>query len=139
MTAATADLPLRKRHVGDRNFPMAANTCCWENTMVAVSVPGGLAHSAPFAATDKILGAARKRYDNRNGLANAISAEIESDWVRPYFNSAGGDAITLGDIGKDCYAVDDQTLALTDGGGTRPRAGKIHNVTELGVWLRFDQ
>lgn len=128
-----------KRHYGDRNFPVAAGAVIPENTLVALAVPTGLAHGAPFAATDKIVGACKGRTDNTGGGASAISVEVESDSVRPYLNSAGGDAITLADVGADCFAVDGQTLALTDGGGTRPRAGKIHNVTELGVWLRHDQ
>jgi len=40
-------------------------------------------------------------------------------------NSAGGDAIAATDEGKPCYIVDDQTVALTDGNGTRSRAGTI--------------
>jgi hypothetical protein len=79
----------------------------------------------------------KRRYDNRGGSANAISAEVESDSVRCMFNSAGGDTITLMDIGKACFAVDDQTVALTDGTGARAQAGIIHNVTEAGVWVRF--
>lgn len=139
MAALTGDRPLLKRHYGDRNFPVAANVCLFENAMVALTVPGGLLRPAGLGATDVVVGVAKKRYDNRNGAASAISAEVESDSVRAFFNSAGGDAITLADIGKECFAVDDQTVALTNGGGARARAGVIHQVTELGVWVRFDK
>ena len=139
MAALTGDRPLLKRHYGDRNFPVAANVCLFENAMVALTVPGGLLRPAGLGATDVVVGVAKKRYDNRGGAASAISAEVESDSTRAMFNSAGGDAITLADIGKDCFAVDDQTVALTNGGGARARAGVIHQVTELGVWVRFDK
>lgn len=138
MTALAADRPLIKRHYGDRNFPVAGSVCLWENAMVALTT-GGLLRPAGLAATDIVVGVSKRRYDNRAGLANAISAEVESDSVRAMFNSAGGDAITLMDIGKACYAVDDQTVALTDATGTRAKAGIIHNVTEAGVWVRFTQ
>jgi hypothetical protein len=53
-------------------------------------------------------------------------------------NSAGADAITSANIGAYCYVVDDQTVALTSAGGTRPIAGKIKSVdTTFGVWVEF--
>ena len=36
-----------------------------------------------------------------------------------FANSAAADAITLADVGADCYMVDDQTVAKTHGGNTR--------------------
>lgn len=137
MTALNGDRPLLKRHYGDRNFPVAGNVVLWENAMVGLTVPGGLLRPAGPNPTDVIVGVVRRRYDNRGGAPNAISAEIESDSVRAMFNSAGSDAITLADIGKPCFAVDDQTVSLTDQGGTLPQAGIIHQVTELGIWVRF--
>ena len=47
------------------------------------------------------------------------------------------DAITLADIGKDCFIVDDQTVAKTDGAGTRSRAGRVFDVDADGVWVDF--
>lgn len=57
-----------------------------------------------------------------------------------YLNSAAADAIAADDIGKACYIVDDQTVALTDGTGTRSRAGIIDGVdSDGGVWVSFTQ
>ncbi len=139
MAALTGDRPLLKRHYGDRNFPVAANVVLFENAMVALTVPGGLLRPAGLGATDVVVGVAKKRADNRGGLASAISAEVESDSVRAFYNSAAADAVTLADVGKEVFAVDDQTVALTNGGGARAHAGICHNVTELGVWVRFDR
>lgn len=51
-----------------------------------------------------------------------------------YDNSAGADEITAANLGERCYAVDDETVALTDGGGTRLPAGVITDVdATLGV------
>ena len=43
-------------------------------------------------------------------------------------NSTAGDAITYASRGQICYIVDDQTVALTDGSGTRSPAGVIYDV-----------
>lgn len=51
-------------------------------------------------------------------------------------NSAGGDAITLADVGDDCFAVDDQRVAKTSATNVRPRAGTIVDVESAGVWVR---
>jgi hypothetical protein len=52
-------------------------------------------------------------------------------------NSAGADAIAADDVGKLCYAVDDDTVALTSAGGTRPVAGVIREVGSSGVWVEI--
>lgn len=139
MTALAADRPLSERHYGDRNFPVLGNVVIWGNALVVIDAATGLAKSGATAvAADKCVGAARFRADAR-GLGNsAVSVEVKSDTVRNYWNSAGGDLITLADVGKDCFIVDDQTVALTSNSNARCRAGKIHNVTEAGVWVRFD-
>jgi hypothetical protein len=55
--------------------------------------------------------------------------------VRPgvfsYDNS--GTSIALADVGKDCYVVDDASVHLTDGSGTRSLAGRIIGVDSMGV------
>lgn len=52
-------------------------------------------------------------------------------------NSAGVDAITVAHRGKLCYAVDDETVALTSASGTRPIAGVIREVGSAGVWVEI--
>ncbi len=48
-------------------------------------------------------------------------------------NSSSTDQITQADRGNLCYIVDDQTVAKTDGGGTRSVAGVIMSVDAAGV------
>ena len=55
----------------------------------------------------------------------------------PSANSAAADQITAADIGNDCYGVDDQTVAKTNGANTRSVAGKIYDVDAQGVWVKF--
>jgi hypothetical protein len=58
-------------------------------------------------------------------------------------NSSSGDAITIADIGKVAYAVDDETVAktngLTNGLPTRSPAGIIVDVDSNGVHALFDE
>ena len=46
-------------------------------------------------------------------------------WARWFKNSTAGDLIITTDQGKDCYLLDDQTVAKTSGGGTRSVAGRV--------------
>jgi hypothetical protein len=55
-----------------------------------------------------------------------------------FANSTAGDAITNADRYADCYIVDDQTVAKTDGTGTRSVAGKVVDVDSIGVWVQVD-
>lgn len=50
-------------------------------------------------------------------------------------NSTSSDAIAADDIGKTCYIVDDQTVALTDGSASRSAAGVVYDVDSVGVWV----
>ena len=54
-------------------------------------------------------------------------------------NSAAADLIAQADVGKLCHVVDDQTVAKTDGTGTRSRAGIVARVETAGVWVRVDE
>lgn len=56
-----------------------------------------------------------------------------------FANSAAGDLITIADIGKPCYAVDDQTVAKTNATNTRSIAGFVVAVDAQGVWVEFDE
>ena len=55
------------------------------------------------------------------------------DWLMK--NSAGVDAITVADIGKYCFVIDDETVAKTSASGTRPRAGVVKVVDSAGVMI----
>jgi len=86
-----------------------------------------------------LIGAGRAEayVDNSAGAAGDAVVEVAEGIFR-YANSAGADEITIADIGRACYAVDDQTVAKTDGTATRSPAGTVHDVDEWGVWVRFD-
>lgn len=74
--------------------------------------------------------------DNGSGSNGDISCVVRQGCFK-WANSSAGDAITQQHAGLDCYIVDDQTVALTDGYGTRSRAGKIQQVDSDGVWVQM--
>jgi hypothetical protein len=93
----------------------------------------GRAEAPPFGALPAFTppGLGAQVYDNTGG-ANGLLVCSYRQGVFAYANSSAGDLIAVTNIGSDCYIVDDQTVALTDGVGTRSRAGKIMGVDATG-------
>lgn len=83
------------------------------------------------------MGRAEEPVDNSTGSAGDVTVK----WRRvPFlYGNAGSDAVTAADIGTVCYIVDDQTVAATDGTGSRSKAGIVEEVSSAGVWVRFDE
>jgi hypothetical protein len=73
--------------------------------------------------------------------AGAMLAMSATGFARPAATATGLQGIGLGNVGKPCYMVDDQTVAKTDGttGGaaTRSPAGWVRDVDADGVWVEF--
>ena len=132
--ALTSDRDTPTRTGELRGLPVAAGAVIFAGGMVAISA-GGVAR-VPTDATDVVLGRAEHRADNSAGADGDETIEARSGVFR-FSNSSASDAIALSDIGSDCFAVDDEQVAKTDGGGSRPRAGIVHDVDASGVWVLF--
>lgn len=65
--------------------------------------------------------------DNTAGAAGAKQVDVRRG-VFKFANSSAGDLIVQADVLKDCYIVDDATVAKTDGTGTRSKAGRIISI-----------
>lgn len=110
--------------------PVGANQLIFQGALVAMS--GGFAVKAITGVGLIADGVARETVNNVGGAAGAMRIEVQP--IEIYlFNSAAADLIAMTDVGADCFIVDDQTVAKTNGGGTRSRAGKIIDVDALGV------
>lgn len=83
-------------------------------------------------------GVAEAEADNSGGSAGDVSVRLRSGVFR-MANSAAADEITFAEIGDVCVAVDDQTVAKTDGGSSLSPAGIVADVDAQGVWVRFDE
>ncbi|MEY9717863.1 hypothetical protein ABIA22_000353 [Sinorhizobium fredii] len=135
MTALSADRNTPERGGDRRRFPVAAATVIYAGAMVALNAAGN-AVPVTTALNLKGVGRAERRADNAGGAAGDVSADVSAGIFR-FANSAAADAITQADIGSDCYGVDDQTVAKTNGGGTRSAVGKVFDVDAQGVWVKF--
>lgn len=138
MAALTADrnTPEVQGRLG--HFPVAAATEIFAGSMVALD--GGYAVPAEADPDLVVVGRAEEAVDNSTGQAGDLYVDVK-EGVFQFENSADADAITAADIGSDCYAADDQTVAKTygevGGVGTRPVARAIKGVDADGVWVRI--
>jgi hypothetical protein len=135
MPALTEDRNTPAREGLRREPPVKAGARIFAGAMVAIGADT-FAVPASTALGLKVIGRAEKRADNSAGASGAINVPVGAECYR-FANSAAGDAITRADIGANCFAVDDQTVAKTDGAGTRSVAGKIFDVDAQGVWVDF--
>lgn len=116
---------------------VAAATTIFTGAMVMRNAAGNLIEGQ--TATGLVgVGVAYATYDNAAGSAGDITAEARPG-VFLMANSASADAITIAEIGDVCFAVDDQTVAKTDGSSSRSPAGIVADVDTAGVWVRFDE
>jgi len=81
------------------------------------------------------IGRAESQADNSSGSDGDMSIAVRKGVFR--FENDGADTVTRSDIGQDCYMVDDKSVASNDGTGTRSVAGKVFDVDNDGVWVRF--
>lgn len=135
MPALTKDRDTKARSGDNRNIEVAAGVEIFAGALVAYNAAG---HAVPgsTSTTLKAAGRASSHVDNTSGASGDKSIEAETG-IFAFANSSAADEITRGDIGDVCYIVDDQTVAKTDGGGTRSVAGEIFDVDEYGVWVKF--
>ncbi|MCW3835977.1 hypothetical protein ACFQ1E_07990 [Sphingomonas canadensis] len=78
--------------------------------------------------------------ESKTGTAadGGATIDIGTDPVK-FANSSSTDEITVADIGFECFAVDDQTVARTSSNGTRPVAGTVVAIdTDGGVFVAFE-
>ncbi|GAB5433142.1 MAG: hypothetical protein EpisKO_25120 [Epibacterium sp.] len=137
MPALTEDRNTQQLIGNRREGPLAAATLVYTGSIVLRAANGYL-HEGHTATGMVGVGVAEKRGDNRTGF-DGDEALRYCIGTFQFANSAAADEITQTDIGALAYVVDDQTVAKTDGTGTRSPAGVIDGVDAQGVWVRFDE
>lgn len=135
MTATAVPRDTKTREGKIRHMPLAAVKCL-AGTIAARNATG---FATPGAASTTIrgIGIFRETVDNSGGSAGDKTVDVERGVWGPFANSASGDLLTRADIGNDCYIVDNQTVAKTDGSSARSVAGKVFDVDADGVWVDF--
>lgn len=134
MAAATADRNTPTRSGKDFVFPLNAAKKAYAGAIAVLN--GAYVEPGTTALNLRAAGIFQETVDNSAGAAGAVSVKVARGVYR-LGNSSAGDAITLADVGNDCYVVDDQTVAKTNGGNTRSVAGKVRDVDAVGVWVEF--
>ena len=135
MAAAIAPRETPKYNAILRSLPVAASVTIYAGTMVAVDT-SGYARPARTSTTDRVVGMARATVTN-GAVAGAVNVEVDSESIVRMGNSTSGDLIAGTEVGATIYAVDDQTVAKTNGTNTRVAAGTCFAVDSAGVWVKF--
>lgn len=127
MTALSASRVLRRSgsqavSMRLKSAPVAASTIIYGGSIVAINQAG---YAVPASAdpTLFVVGVAVATADNSAGAAAAILVDIERG-VFSMNNSSSTSALTDNDIGRVCYAADDNTVARITAIGTLPPVGK---------------
>lgn len=133
--ALSADRNTPRKEGDLRQFPVAAATIIYAGALVCIDAAGNAVPGAT-ATTLTAVGRADQHVDNAGGAAGDLTVDVRKGIFR-FGNSAAADEIGPEDIGSTAYVVDDETVALTDGGATRSPAGTIYDVDAQGVWIEF--
>ncbi|KXF92094.1 hypothetical protein [Phaeobacter inhibens] len=136
MTAMTKDRNTARLQGNLRSGPVAAGAVIFAGALVMRNAAGFLVQGQATAGLVGV-GRAEHRADNGGGGDGASNLTYQPGTFH-YVNSGGVDAVTAADIGKPVYAVDDQTVANDNGGGTRSPAGIADGIDANGVWVRID-
>ncbi|MGA7673537.1 MAG: hypothetical protein WCA78_00650 [Rhizomicrobium sp.] len=140
MNPATHDINTPERDSVDFTYAMTSGKVAFAGAIACLSATG-FATPGDTATTLIAVGRFEHGFDNSGGGDGGADPTTGKTKVRVragvfrYANSADADAITAAEIGDNCYIVDDQTVAKTNGGTTRSIAGRIVDVDDLGVWV----
>ncbi len=144
MTALSADFARAKSPdavASSLNIPVAAATTIYQGAMVGVSIAGsGYATNVAATPDYRVLGVARANVTNTSAAGFGSAGDLNVDVDRGVFalaNSSSTDAITAADVGRPCYAVDNNTVARTSNFGLRPTAGIVTRVENSLVWVEI--
>jgi len=134
MTALTQARPTSRRHGDLRADPVAAGAVIYQGGIVCLNAAGDAVPGS--TATDlTVRGIALADVDNSAGQIGDEMVEMETGEF--LLENEVSDPVDRTKIGKNAYIVDDQTVAITDGGGTRSPAGRITDVNDDGVFVEI--
>lgn len=135
MTALTQGRALKERSLRDIGYAVDAAIKIYGGALVALSAAGD-ARPAGNNTVTRCVGVAQDSVDNSSGVAGDKTVIVR----RSCYPFATTD-ITRADIGKTCWAVDDQTVTKTQPTGTPAKVGEIVEVeltgTSTQVWVNL--
>lgn len=140
MTALTGDIQtVRYGTPGNASQPaypgpLAGSTTVYGGSICLTNSSGQVKNAASPASTDLCWGLVHAQAVN--ATANAWNTPLDTtgepfqvDTGSFYLNGGtGADTLAQSNIGQTVYVVDEQTVGLTNGSGTRPVAGVLVNI-----------
>lgn len=114
--------------------PVAANAVGFAGG-IAVANATGYGAKGTTALNLIYLGRSEAAFDNTGGADGAVMALVRRGKSFKWKNS-GADPVTQASFGKVCYIEDDETVAATDGVGTRSACGVVVGIDANGVWVK---
>lgn len=134
MAALSAPRNTPERVGNVEEFPVKASTTCYQGGIAVLNA----GYAAPGTTATGLIAIGRFECgaDNSAGAAGAIKTRVKRGTFK-FKNSASADLIAQADAGADCYIVDDQTVAKTNGTSSRSRAGIIVAIDSDGVWVQL--
>lgn len=126
-------MSISKRAGTTRAYPIKADTYFMGNVVVFID---GRGYAVPFENADVIDTAAGVSYigaDNRGGADGELKVETT---IGEHKLGNGGD-IVESHVGSDAYLSAAETVSISSASNTRPKAGKITQVDDDGVWIHF--
>jgi hypothetical protein len=132
MAALTAARNTKERSGNVFDLPIKANTTCYQGGLAVIDA----GYAAPGRVATTLIAVGRFEETAAAVVAGDATARVKRGTFK-FANSAAADLIAQADVGADCYIVDDQTVAKTNGTNTRSRAGKIEAVDADGVWVQI--
>ena len=133
MGALTSDRNTPMKDAEEIAVPMAGGAKIYAGAIVVANASG---YAAPGSTATGLtyLGRAEEQVDNSGGADGAKTVRVRRNKAFKFANDAT-DPVTQAELGKTCYIVDDQTVAKTNGGGTRSAAGVVVGIDSDGVWV----
>lgn len=131
MTATTKDRNTQQQYAELINVPVLAGAKINAGALV-VATAAGFAAPGTTATTLSYIGRAEDAVDNTGGANGVKTINVRRKQAFKWVNDG---SITQAYLMKTAYIVDDQTVAATDGTGTRSAAGRIVGVDTDGVWI----
>ena len=119
------------------NLPLGANVQVYRGSIALLASTGYLKNAASPASTDTCVGLIEKvgpgQIDSGPGIkGGSTDGAVTCDVAEGTFflgSSTGGDQLGVSTIGKTVYVYNENTVAATSNGNTRPVAG-VHVATD---------
>jgi len=136
MTATTVSIATPEKGTGPLArtlppMPVLAATIILQGIMVGITAAGYLVPASADSSI-RVIGRSEEYVDNSAGASGAKTCKVKRG-VFGWQNSATTQALSDLHVGRPCYAVDNQTVALRNPTGDYPYAGRVYDVDADGL------